>query len=147
MSEYHLAQLNIAKMKYPLEAREMADFVARLEDINALADAAPGFVWRLQTDAGDATGIDFFGSDVIVNMSLWTGLDALRDFAFRSAHRDVLARRREWFETLDEAYAVLWWVAAGHVPDLDEAAERLECLRRDGPGPRAFTFRQAFAAE
>lgn len=147
MSEYHLAQLNIAKMKYPLDRNEMADFVARLEDINALADAAPGFVWRLQTDAGDATGIDFFGSDVLVNMSLWTGLDALRDFAFRSAHRELLARRRDWFETFDEAYAVLWWVAAGHVPDLDEAAARLECLRRDGPGPRAFTFRQAFAPE
>jgi len=147
VSEYHLAQLNIAKMKYPLDRNEMADFVARLEDINALADAAPGFVWRLQTDAGDATGIDFFGSDVLVNMSLWTGLDALRDFAFRSAHRELLARRRDWFETFDEAYAVLWWVAAGHVPDLDEAAARLECLRRDGPGPRAFTFRQAFAPE
>ncbi len=147
MATYHLAQLNIAKMKYPLDSLEMADFVARLEEINALADAAPGFVWRLQTDAGDATGIDFFGADVLVNMSLWSDLDALRDFAFRSAHRDVLARRRDWFDTLDEAYTVLWWVAAGHLPDLDEAAERLECLRRDGPGPRAFTFRQAFAPE
>jgi len=144
LAEFHLAQLNIAKMKFPLQAPEMADFVDRLEEVNALADAAPGFVWRLQTEQGDATGIDFFGADVLVNMSLWTGLDALRDFAFRSAHRDVLARRREWFATLDQAYAVLWWLPAGQIPTLEQAAERLECLRRDGPGPRAFTFRQPF---
>ena len=145
MSEYHLAQLNIAKMKYSFESPEMADFVARLEDVNALADRAPGFVWRLQTGDGDATAIDFFGADVLVNMSLWTDLDSLRDFAFRSAHREVLARRKEWFEALAEAYAVLWWVPAGQVPTLEEAAGRLQDLRRDGPGPRAFTFRQTFA--
>ena len=144
MAEYHLAQLNIAKMKFPLESPEMAGFVARLEDVNALADVAPGFVWRLQTDDGDATGIDFFGGDVLVNLSLWTDLEALHDFAFRSAHREVLARRREWFATLDKAYAVLWWVSAGHIPTLEEAAERLECLRRDGPCPRAFTFSKSF---
>ena len=146
MGEYHLAQLNIAAMKYPLEAPEMADFVARLDDVNALADDAPGFVWRLQTDDGDATAIHFFGSDVLVNMSLWSDLDTLRDFAFRSAHREVLARRREWFDSMREAYAVLWWVPAGQVPTLEEAAERLEILRRDGPGPRAFTFRQVYQA-
>lgn len=144
MADYNLAQLNIAQLKFPLETPEMADFVARLEDINALADSAPGFVWRLQTDDGDATGIDFFGADVLVNLSLWRDLDALRDFAFRSAHRELLARRREWFETLDQAYAVLWWLPAGRLPILQEAAERLEWLRRDGPGPRAFTFGKSF---
>ena len=145
MSEYHLAQLNIAKMKYSFESPEMADFVARLEDVNLLADAAPGFVWRLQTGDGDATAIDFFGADVLVNMSLWSDLDSLRDFAFRSAHREVLARRREWFDVLDEACSVLWWVPAGYIPTLEEAAGRLDDLRRDGPGPRGFTFRQTFA--
>ena len=147
MADYHLAQLNIARMKYPLESPGMADFVARLEDVNALADAAPGFVWRLQTDAGDATGIDYFGDDVIVNMSLWCDLDSLRDFAFRSAHREVLARRKEWFSSMDEAYAVLWWVPAGHIPSLEEAAERLERLRRDGPGSLAFSFARSFLAD
>jgi hypothetical protein len=145
VAEYHLAQLNIAKMRFPLEADEMAGFVARLEDINALADRAPGFVWRLQTEDGDAIAIDLFGADVLVNLSLWSDIDSLRAFAFRSAHREVLCRRREWFETIGEAYAVLWRVAAGHVPTVEEAAERLDSLRSDGPGRRAFTFGRTFA--
>ncbi len=144
MAEVHLAQLNIARMRFPLDAPQMADFVARLEDINALADRAPGFVWRLQTEDGDATAIDFFGSDYLVNMSVWRDLDSLRDFAFRSAHREVLARRHDWFDVIDEAYSVLWWIAAGSIPTLDEAGERLERLRRDGPGAHAFTFGRTF---
>ncbi len=147
MAGFNLAQLNIAQMKFPLDSPGMAEFVARLEDINALADSAPGFVWRLQTEDGDATGIDFFGADLLVNMSLWRDLDSLRDFAFRSAHRELLARRREWFATLEPAYAVLWWLPAGRIPTLQEAAGRLECLRRDGPGPRAFTFGKPFPPE
>ena len=145
MSEHHLAQLNIAKMKYPFESPKMADFVNRAQDVNALADVAPGFVWRLQLHDDDMTPVELFGADMLPNLSLWTDIDALRDFAFRSAHREVLARRKEWFEALDEAYAVLWWVPAGHIPTLEEAAERLDCLRREGPGPRAFDFRQTFA--
>ncbi len=142
--DHHLAQLNIARMKYPLDAPQMAGFVARLEDINALADRAPGFVWRLKTEAGDATAIDYFGPDYLVNMSVWRDLDSLREFAFRSAHREVLARRHDWFDVIDEAYSVLWWIAAGSIPTLDEAGERLERLRRDGPGAQAFTFGQTF---
>ncbi len=144
MAEVHLAQLNIARMKFPLGAPEMAGFVARLEDINALADAAPGFVWRLQTEDGDATAIDFFGNDYLVNMSVWRDLESLREFAFRSAHREVLARRHEWFEVMEEAYAVLWWIPAGTIPTLEEADTRLQALRRDGPTPRAFTFARPF---
>ncbi|MGD8348447.1 MAG: DUF3291 domain-containing protein [Gammaproteobacteria bacterium] len=144
MVEHQLAQLNIARMKFPLEAPGMADFVARLDEINALADAAPGFVWRLQTEDGDATGIDDFGADILVNMSVWRDIESLREFAFRSAHRQVLTRRGEWFDSMSEAYAVLWWIPAGHIPTLEEARERLDSLRRDGPGPRAFTFRQSF---
>ena len=145
MSEHHLAQLNIAKMKYPFESPQMAGFVERLDDINALADAAPGFVWRLQLDEDDTTATELFGADVIPNMSLWTDLECLRNFAFRSAHREVLARRHEWFAVMAEAYTVLWGVAAGHIPSLEEGARRLEQLRHHGPGPRAFTFGQAFA--
>ena len=144
MSDYHLAQLNIAKLKYGFDDPELADFVARLEDINALADESPGFVWRLQTEAGDATAIDFFGPDYLVNMSLWLDVESLRDYAFRSAHKQVLARRQEWFERMQEAYAVMWWVPAGNIPSLEEASERLDCLRVKGPGPRAFTFKQIF---
>ena len=145
MADLQFAQLNIARMKYAIDAPEMADFVARLEDINALADRAPGFVWRLQTDAGDATAIDYFGADVLVNMSVWRDLESLRDYAFRTAHKEVLAQRHRWFDRMEAAYAVLWWIPADHLPTIEEAAERLDILRRDGPGPRAFTFRHRFA--
>ncbi len=144
MSDYHLAQLNIAQMKLPLDDPQMQAFVDRLDEVNALADEAPGFVWRLQTEDGDATAIDFFGADTLVNLSLWQDVESLRDYAFRSAHKDVLARRHEWFERMQQAYAVLWWVPAGHIPTLEEAAERLDRLRHDGPGPQAFTFKQLY---
>lgn len=141
---HHLAQLNIARMKYGFDHPELADFIARLEEINGLADAPPGFVWRLQTDEGDATAIDYFGPDYLVNMSVWRDVESLRDYAFRSAHREVLARRHRWFERMDEASSVLWWIPAGTVPALEEAAERLDSLRRHGAGPHAFTFRRLF---
>lgn len=144
MPEYHLAQLNIAKMKYGFDDPELADFIARLDDVNALADESPGFVWRLQTEEGDATGIDFFGSDYLVNMSVWQDVESLRDYAFRSAHKEVLARRNEWFDRMEDAYAVLWWVPAGTIPTIEEASERLESLRQEGPNPGAFTFKQIF---
>ena len=147
MPDYHLAQLNIAKMKFPLDDPRMREFVDRLEAINALAEDAPGFVWRLQTGEGDATAIDFFGADTLVNMSLWRDLESLRDYAFRSAHKDVLARRHEWFERLQQPYSVLWWIEAGQLPTLEQAAARIDRLRRDGPGPRAFTFRHTHVPE
>ena len=144
MPEYHLAQLNIAKLKYGLDDPELADFIARLDDVNALADESPGFVWRLQTDEGDATAIDFFGSDYLVNMSVWQDVESLRDYAFRSAHKEVLARRHEWFDRMEDAYAVLWWIPAGSIPTIEEASERLESLRQQGPNPQAFNFKQIF---
>jgi hypothetical protein len=144
MPDYHLAQLNIARMKYPMDADDMSGFVARLEDINALADRSPGFVWRLQTEDGDATAIDFFGTDYLVNLSVWEDVDSLHAYVYRSAHAEVMARRHDWFERIVEAYLVLWWVPAGHIPGLEEAGERLEQLRRDGPGPSAFTLKQRF---
>lgn len=147
MSAHQLAQLNIAKMKYGFEDPELADFVAALDHINALADESPGFVWRLQTDEGDATAIDFFGPDYLVNMSVWQDVESLRDYAFRSAHKNVLARRNEWFDRMDEAYAVLWWVPAGTIPTLEDASARLDSLRRLGPTARAFTFKQLFDPE
>ena len=144
MTEYHLAQLNIAKMKHPLDDPRMLDFVDRLDAVNALADESPGFVWRLQTDDGDATAIDFFGADTLVNMSVWQDVESLRDYAFRSGHKDVLARRHEWFERMEDAYAVLWWIPAGTIPSLEQARERLDSLRERGPSAFAFTFRQLF---
>ncbi len=144
MIDYHLAQLNIAKMKFAMDSPELADFVARLEDINTLADASPGFVWRLQTDTGDATAIDFFGSDTLVNMSVWQNVESLHDYVYRSAHKEVLARRKEWFDRMLEAYSVLWWIPAESIPTLEEAAQRLEQLQNHGPSAAAFTFKQMF---
>ena len=147
MSRFHLAQLNVAQMKFAIDDPAMAGFVDRLEDINALADAAPGFVWRLQTEEGDATAIDHFGADTLVNMSVWQDIDSLHAYVYRSAHNQVMAQRKQWFERIETVYAVMWWVDAGHIPTLDEAGERLEVLRREGPGPRAFTFKQPFPPE
>jgi hypothetical protein len=144
VSRYQLAQLNIAKMKFAIDDPGMSGFVARLDDINALADSAPGFIWRLQTEEGDATGIDYFGTDRLVNMSVWTDLDSLHNYIYRSAHNEVMALRKQWFDRMTEAYSVLWWVVENHIPTLEEASEHLECLRLQGPGPGAFTFKQAF---
>jgi len=113
---YALAQPNIATQQYPLDAPEMADFVSSLDRINQLADEAPGFVERLQTDEGDATGIRHFGDNVVVNMSTWTDLDSLHNYAYKSTHREILRRRREWFYH-ENSYSVLWWVKSGsHTP-------------------------------
>jgi hypothetical protein len=142
---YHLAQCNIGRLRAPLDSPVLAGFVSALEPINQLADRSPGFVWRLQTDDGDATSIRPFADDMLlVNMSLWESLDALADFTYGTRHRDVMRRRRQWFERLDDAYLVLWWVPAGTVPTVAEAKERLETLRRLGPSPEAFTFRSPF---
>jgi hypothetical protein len=146
MSNFDLAQLNIAYLKAPLDSPLLADFVANLDRINRLADTSDGFRWRLQTDEGSATTLRPFGEDVIVNMSVWRDLKSLRQFAYNSPHTDILKRRREWFTEAPDAYAVLWWVPSGHHPSLAEAAERLEHLRRHGPSPTAFTFSKFFAA-
>jgi len=147
MAGHHLAQLNIARMLAPLDSEQMAGFVQALEPLNALADAAPGFVWRLQTEDGDATAIRPYGDDMmIVNLTVWESIETLADFAYRSDHRAVMVQRRKWFERMAEAFTVLWWVPAGHRPPVAEAKERLELLRRTGPTPEAFTFRKPFPA-
>lgn len=124
----------------------MADFVANLERINALAERSPGYVWRLQDEAGDATAIRPFGEEVLVNLSLWQDVESLSDYVYKSAHTEMLKRRREWFDKAEQVHMVLWWVPAGHRPGVEEAAERLAYLREHGPSAHAFAFRQAFAA-
>ena len=145
MSAYELAQLNTGFIRGPIDAPVMAEFVANLERINALADAAPGFVWRLKTEAGDATAIrPFDDPNQLLNMSVWRDADALRRFVYRSAHAEILARRREWFEQVKGPIMVLWWVPRGHRPSIEEAVAKLELLRVNGATPEAFTFRQTF---
>jgi len=147
MSEraFELAQVNIALAREPLDSPLLADFFAALPEINALADASPGFVWRLVGDGGDATGIRAFGDDrIIVNMSTWASIEALADYVFRSAHAGVMRERRKWFTAMKESYVALWWVPAGHRPTPREAEQRLEHLRTHGPTAFAFTFKQPF---
>ena len=142
---YHLAQLNIARLLAPIESAQLAGFVARLGDINALADAAPGFVWRFQTEDGDATSVRPYDDDrILVNFSVWETPEQLHAFVYRTAHAEVMRRRREWFAHLHEAYTVLWWVPIGHRPSVEEARERLERLRAEGETPAAFTFKRLF---
>ena len=145
MASYHVAQCNIGRVRAPLDSPQLAGFVAALEPVNRLADDAPGFVWRLQTEAGDATAIRAFEDDMLLlNMSVWESIEALAEFTYRTPHRDVMRRRRDWFERLADAYLVLWWVPAGTLPTVLEARARLEALRRDGPTLEAFTFRSPF---
>lgn len=142
---YQLAQLNIGRLRAPLESPEIAEFVAALDRINAVADTAPGFVWRFQTESGDATAVRPYDDDrIIVNFSVWESMAALHDYVYRTAHADVLARRREWFERMSEAFLVLWWVPAGHQPTAEEAVARLAHLQAHGPTPQAFTFKTVF---
>jgi heme-degrading monooxygenase HmoA len=147
VARHHLAQVNVAHLRAPLDAPELAEFVANLDPVNALADAAPGFVWRLQTEDGNATAVRVLGDDMlIVNMSVWESLEALSAFVYGGAHRDVMRRRREWFERLAEAHVALWWIPAGGRPTVAEAERRLVRLRAHGPTVDAFTFRQSFPA-
>jgi hypothetical protein len=145
--EFHLAQVNIGRAKAPMDAPLMAGFVGALDEINALADSAPGFVWRLQTEDGDATAIRPYAGDesMLINMSVWESIEQLAEFVYRSDHVAVMRQRKQWFETI-KLYLALWWVPAGHLPTVGEAVERLEHLRRYGPTPYAFTFKRPFAA-
>ncbi|WP_255987559.1 DUF3291 domain-containing protein [Chitinolyticbacter albus] len=146
MPSHHLAQLNIATLQAPLDSPQLADFVANLDRVNTLAEQSAGFVWRLKDDAGNATALRPYGDDVLVNMSVWTDIDALAAFVYRSSHTEIMRRRREWFAAMGEAHMVLWWIPAGHIPTVDEAAERLALLRRNGPSAAAFSFQQRYPA-
>jgi hypothetical protein len=144
MSQYELAQLNIAVMKEPLDSPRMADFVANLDRINALAESSPGFVWRLKTEEGDATALRPLDDDTLVNMSVWQDVAALNHYVYKTAHVEIMRRRKEWFDRMSEAHMVLWWVPQGHRPSVVQAIERLQLLRTQGPSADAFTFRHAF---
>ena len=144
---YQLAQVNIARMLAPLSDPLMAGFVAQLDAINALADGSPGFLWRLQTEEGNATTLRPFEDDLIlVNLSLWASLSDLLTFVYKSRHRSVLQQRQQWFERFEGPYLALWWVPSGHIPSVEEAKERLAYLHAHGETPYAFTFKKPFPA-
>lgn len=146
MAEYHIAQINIGRVKAPLEDPVMAGFVSRLDEINALADRSPGFVWRLQTSEGNATYFRPYEHDdrILLNMSVWESVEALQHYVYNTMHAELLRQRRDWFEKFAGVYVALWWVPAGHIPGIDEAKKRLAHLETHGPTEFAFTFKQIF---
>lgn len=147
---FELAQVNVGRLVAPLDDPQLADFVAALDPVNAVADSAPGFVWRLQTDDGNATAVRAFEWDaagsagIIVNMSVWRDLEHLAAFVYSDIHRQVLRRRRQWFQRMQEAYTACWWVASGHRPSTDEAEDRILHLRAHGPTAHSFTLRDSY---
>jgi Domain of unknown function (DUF3291) len=142
---HHIAQLNVGRAVAPLESPQLADFMAWLDAINAIADRSPGFVWRLQGDNGNNTSLKVTDEALfIINMSVWESIDALHAFTYRSDHRTVFARRFEWFERADGPNVVLWWVPAGTIPSPDEALARLRLLAERGPTSDAFGFKSTF---
>lgn len=144
---YDLAQVNVSRLLAPLDSSLLADFVAALDEVNAAGDNAPGFLWRLQTEDGNATAVRAFGWDVgdsygvIVNLTTWTSVQALADFVFSGRHLEIMRRRRQWFHRAAEPMTALWWAPSGHRPSTDEAEQKVRHLRRHGPTPEAFTFR------
>jgi len=144
---WQLAQVNLALPVEPLDSARLADFMAALDPVNALADAADGFVWRLQSDSGDATDIRGTDDRIIVNMSVWESVEQLRAYTYAGPHAEILKQRRDWFEKFERVAAALWWVPAGHIPTMDEAKERLASLDARGPTPFAFTFKAIFDPE
>lgn len=145
MTQYHIAQVNIARMLAPLEDPIMAGFVADLDRINALADAAEGFIWRLQTEEGDATALRIFNDDMlIVNLSVWESIERLFDYTYKSAHAGVLRQRKAWFSKLDQHHLAMWWIPAGTLPTTETAREKLAYMDQHGVTPLAFNFRQRF---
>lgn len=146
--KYHIAQVNIARMLYSLDAPEMQDFVNNLDPINALADEAPGFVWRLQTEAGNATSIKSYDDEMLIlNMSVWEDIESLKTYTFKSDHVEFVRRRKEWFELIDGSYTALWWVPAGYIPTIREAKKRIVSLEENGETPYAFSFKKTFTPE
>ncbi len=143
MSGFVIAQLNIARMRYQIDAPEMADFVANLDHINALAEAAPGFVWRFISDSD--VEAEVFEADILVNLSTWTDVESLYHYVYGTAHADIMRSRKQWFDPVG-THSVMWWHPSGSPPQLNVAKQRLDILTSQGPGPQAFTFKKKFDA-
>lgn len=143
--DFHLAQANIARKRAPLDDPLMEGFVSRLQPLNMLADVSPGFVWRLQTDDGDATALRVFDDELILfNLSVWESIEALESYVYQTRHVGALRKRAEWFERPTKSPFVLWWIKAGHIPTEEEGKKRLEMLWENGPTAEAFTFSTRF---
>ena len=145
MPQYHIAQINIGRVLAPLEDPIMSGFVSRLDELNQLADRSPGFVWRLETSAGNATYFRPYHDDrILMNMSVWENVESLRHYVYRTIHTELLRQRHDWFEKFAGTYLALWWVPAGHIPGIDEAKKRIAHLDAHGPTEFAFNFKKVF---
>lgn len=143
--QYQLAEINIGRILAPLNSPLMHDFVANLDDINALADNSPGFVWRLKSDSNNATSIRIFDDEyLIVNLSVWNNMQSLHDYVYKSLHVEFFKRKKEWFQKMDTLHMALWYIPAGKMPTVDEALERLVFIREHKETPYAFTFKKSF---
>ncbi len=139
--KYHLAQINIAKAQDSMASKTMKGFADRLDEINALADKSPGFVWRLQTEDGDATSIQAYDDSLLlINMSVWEDIESLKAFVYKSLHVELIQDRDAWFNKMLNVHQALWWIPAGHLPDIAEGKAKLDHLQQHGPGKTAFTF-------
>lgn len=144
--EYHLAQVNIAKMLTELNDPIMSGFVQRLEEINQLAELSAGFVWRFQSDEGDATYLrPYDDKNILFNMSVWESLETLKAYVYNSTHLELIKSKKSWFSKLDESHMALWWVPKGHIPDVNEGLEKIEIIQKNGPCREAFTFAKSFS--
>jgi hypothetical protein len=148
VTRFHLAQANIGRFRAPIDSPVMEGFRTQLDPINALADRSPGFVWRLQTEDGNATAIRPYESDdlMAINMSVWESLESLQQFVYKSGHVAPLRDRKQWFEPIDGPILVLWWIPVGQIPTVSDAQDRIAYLKKHGPTPHAFTFRTPFPA-
>lgn len=143
--KHHLVQLNIAHARAAMTDPVMQGFASRLDEINALAERSPGFVWRLQSDSGNATDILAFDDPtLLLNMSVWTSVEALEAYVYQGEHIALMRERKQWFTRPSGPHMVLWWLAAGETPSIDDAKARLKVLEDRGPTSDAFTFRERF---
>jgi len=148
--DFHLAQVNIARLIEPLDSGRLVDFVTALDPVNAAADAALGFVWRLKTEEGNATALSAFDWDrdgsvgVLTNMSVWESLEALKEFVYGPTHREIMRGRRQWFFRAAEPMTALWWIPKGAYPSLVDAEEKIRNIRQNGPSPMAFDFKRPY---
>lgn len=145
MKKYQLAQVNIAEGKAAIDSEVMQGFVERLDEINAIADSAPGFVWRLQTEDGDATTIQAFDNpNMLVNMSVWKDVSSLKNYVYRTIHVELIQDRDAWFDKMKSAHQALWWIEEGHLPTVEEGKQKINILQQLGPSKDAFTFAKGF---
>lgn len=145
MSQYHLAQLNIANAKASMDSSVMEGFVSRLDEIHALSDSADGFIWRWESGSADSSVVEVFGDPLLlVNLSLWESVETLKHFVYKTVHIELIRDREAWFDKMPEMHQAVWWVPAGHIPSVAEAKQKLDLLRREGPTDSAFSMSKPF---